>query len=79
MAVDMTPPPAVIEFAEKSGYKDVTPNAFWVGTTPGNNFKDYKVFDVNDKDVYFCFILVKKDEIRYATEEEAKQLSDVFF
>lgn len=71
-------PPAVVEFAEQNGYKDISLNKFWQANTPYNTFKGCKVYDVNDKDVYFRFILVNDKDIRMATDEEIKDITDIF-
>ena len=71
MTVDMTPPPAVVEFAEKSGYKN--------GIDYVREWQGYKVYvpDYSDMGKYFGlpnFILVKDDEIRWNDEKEQEEL-----
>lgn len=73
--IDMTPPPAVVEFAKDNGYD----NAKYLG-----EWQNYKVFEptFNDSEENFVgyplSILVKDKEIRFTTEEECFKVLDKF-
>lgn len=75
MTVDMTPPPAIVEFAKDNGYD----NAKYLGI-----WKDYKVFEptFNDSKEYYTgyplSILLKDDKIRFTTEKECFEILDAF-
>lgn len=69
MTMDMTPPPAVVEFAEKAGYEwGVDYIREW------NGFKVYFPYlepSINDLcDGLPQFILFKDDRIRWADDDE---------
>ena len=75
MAVDMTPPPAVIEFAKENGYD----NAKYLG-----EWNAFIVFEpiFNDKEEHYIgyplSILVKDNNIRFTTEKECFEVLDAF-
>ena len=73
MSIDMTPPPAVVKFAEKAGYKwDVEYVREW------NGFQVYFPNlepSVGTKDVGLPqYILLKNNEIRWADNTEQSDL-----
>lgn len=73
MTVDITPPPAVVEFAEKHNYK-------W-GVTYAKDWNGYGVYLANQKPHFGIqfnglpqYILYKDGITKWATKEEKKQI-----
>lgn len=81
--IDQTPqiPPAVIEFAEQNNC--VTPVYNYTWQEPYRTFKNYKVYNTKKKDdsikTYYLYILVNEKEIRFANEEEYKELQQIIW
>lgn len=75
MTMDMTPPPAVVEFAKENGYD----NAKYIG-----DWKSFKVFEptFNDNEDHFIgyplSILVKDKEIRFTTDKECFEVLKLY-
>lgn len=82
MSADLPPvPPAVVEFAQQNGC--VTPVLNYTWQEPYRTFKDFKVYNTKKQDdtinTYYIFILVNGDNIRFATEEEEKELRKIIW
>lgn len=81
MTTDLPPiPPAVVEFAQKNDCENAMYHKVW-----NPNFLKFKDFDFvyqvqeKGKPENIGFILVKGKEIRFATEEEMKEIIRVYF
>lgn len=75
MTIDMTPPPAVVEFAKENGYD----NAKYLGEW--DTFTVYEPIFDDDKDHYIGYplsILVKDNKIRFTTEKECFDVLEAF-
>lgn len=72
MSIDITPPPAVVEFAKKSGYEH--------GVKFIREIDDYKIFAPDYsylEDETFGlpnFIIVKDEQIRWNTPDEQEKI-----
>lgn len=73
--MDMAPPPAVVEFAEKHNCKDVR---LFNQLKYKDSYNVYIAIDKNDEMQYYV-ILSNGKEVRFATDEEAIETTDRFY
>lgn len=78
MTIDMTPPPAVVEFAEKNECKNIQVSPFWNEENLYNGYVVYFV-DYIDTNKGEDIILFNKDEVRFSTADEFEEIIKVIF
>lgn len=74
-------PPAVIQFAEENNCVEPIYNETWA--KPIRTFKDYTVYNTKKKEdnipYYYLYILVNKNEIRFAEPNEIEILNTIIY
>ncbi|MBQ2644473.1 hypothetical protein IJG14_02730, partial [bacterium] len=62
----------------KNNYKNVKSNILDIEINSFNNFKDYQVFNIDDKEASFGFILYKNKKACLTTYEEILVLINAY-
>lgn len=75
MTIDITPPPAVVEFAEKNNCTDVK---FYNVRPYKNKFTVYLTTSKKDNMQHYV-ILANDENIRFANDKEVEEITERFY